>query len=117
MTENRHRNDSPDISIVIPLHNEEAILENAVRRLIEMTRTRTDNFEIVLVENGSSDRTREIGNSLERRFREIVFLTISEPNYGYALKVGLLRARGRRILSDEIDVLDPSFHRAALAAL
>jgi len=44
-------------------------------------------------------------------------LSSDEPNYGKALRNGILQARGDFVLCDEIDILDTRFYRRALAAL
>jgi hypothetical protein len=43
--------------------------------------------------------------------------SLGEPNYGKALRRGLLEARGTYVLCDEIDLCDPDFHRRALELL
>ena len=40
-----------------------------------------------------------------------------EPNYGRALRRGMLEARGTYVLCDEIDICDVDFHKRALAIL
>ena len=44
-------------------------------------------------------------------------LSIGKPNYGIAMKAGILEARGRYVICDEIDLLDTEFYARALALL
>lgn len=105
------------VSIVIPVHNEEAIIEHALTRLVAEFRPLTGDFEILPVENGSRDRTWEIMQTLSAKEPSIRPLRSPRADYGFALKHGIRESRGEFILSDEIDVLDHGFHAAALQAL
>jgi glycosyltransferase involved in cell wall biosynthesis len=107
----------PEISIVIPVYNEEAILFAAVAELHERLRDLGAPYEIVLCENGSRDRTLEIAADLESRYREVRHLSIGEPNYGRALRMGMIEARGTYVMCDEIDLGDVDFHGRALKIL
>ncbi len=107
----------PHFSIVIPIYNEEAILHAAMLELHEQLQSFPERYEIVLAENGSTDRTLEIAAELSRRFPEVRFVSAGEPNYGKALRAGILEARGELVLCDEIDLCDTDFHRRALDLL
>jgi glycosyltransferase involved in cell wall biosynthesis len=115
---------SPDVSIVIPVYNEEGILREAVTELLEgldTVRTALDApdlaFEIVLAENGSSDRTVELAEHLASERSEVRTFSLGEPNYGKALRRGILEARGTWVICEEIDLCDLDFHRRALEHL
>jgi len=108
---------TPEISIVIPVYNEEGILHAAVVDLRERLAPFDWSYEIVLAENGSRDRTREIAAELERKYPEVRHITAGEPNYGKALRLGILAARGEYVLADEIDLCDTDFHRRAIELL
>ena len=103
----------PELSFVIPVHNEEAILEGSVRelraRVLKMGRA----FEIVLAENGSRDRTAELCRELASELPEVRWFSLGEPNYGAALRRGIHEARGAYVHCDEIDICDVDFHRRA----
>jgi glycosyltransferase involved in cell wall biosynthesis len=108
---------APDISIVIPIYNEEAILHAAVVDLRERLLPFGWRWEVVLAENGSRDGTRRIAEELARKYPEVRYFSIGAPNYGAALRAGIERARGRLVLCDEIDLCDTDFHRRAVAML
>ncbi len=107
----------PSISIVIPIYNEEGILRAAVLDLVDRLASFGWSYEIVLAENGSTDRTAEIAVSLSERFPQLVCRRVGEPNYGKALKDGILHARGDVVICDEIDLCDTDFYQRALAVL
>jgi glycosyltransferase involved in cell wall biosynthesis len=106
-----------DISIVIPIYNEEAILHSAVVDLIDRLRHLPWSYEIILAENGSSDATVELARELSNRFSQVRSFSVHEPNYGKALKEGILLAQGRYVLCDEIDLCDTRFYEQAMELL
>jgi len=109
--------DAPHISIVIPIYNEEGILHSAVVDLRERLGPTGWKYEIILAENGSRDRTIDIAKELEAKYPEVRHLSAGEPNYGKALRAGILAARGELVLCDEIDLCDTDFHRRAVELL
>ena len=115
-------NPNPDVSIVIPVYNEEGILRGSVLELREKLRPFGFSYELLLCENGSRDRTVEIGQELAAKYGastdgQVKMISIGEPNYGKALKQGILLARGTLVLCDEIDLCDADFHRRAVEIL
>jgi glycosyltransferase involved in cell wall biosynthesis len=112
----------PRISIVIPIYNEQGILHSAVVDLRERLKPFGWSYEIILAENGSRDRTIEIGQELAKKYDnpkdgQVKIISMGEPNYGKALKQGILLARGELVLCDEIDLCDTDFHRRAIDIL
>ncbi|MEI7893678.1 MAG: glycosyltransferase [Myxococcales bacterium] len=112
----------PYISLVIPVYNEQAILHAAVLDLRERLAPLGWSYEIILAENGSRDRTVEIGHELAERYADprdgqVKMISLGEPNYGKALKQGILLARGEVVLCDEIDLCDVAFHHRAVEIL
>jgi glycosyltransferase involved in cell wall biosynthesis len=114
--------DAPRISIVIPVYNEEAILHAAVVDVRERLRPLGWSYEIILAENGSKDRTVEIGEDLAQKYGsaddgQVKIISMGEPNYGKALKQGIMLSRGELVICDEIDLCDVDFHRRAVDIL
>ena len=109
---------SPHVSIVIPVYNEEAILFDAVSGLREHLAERGWSYEIIIAENGSKDRTVALGEEIAAKHAgEVSFFSLGEPNYGKAMKEGILRARGTFVICEEIDLCDADFHARALQVL
>ncbi len=77
------------LSIVLPAYNEEENVEQAVEHVSSVAQSLDRDYEIILVNDGSSDRTGEIGRQLEERVPN-VRLVEHYPNRGYggALKAG-----------------------------
>ena len=114
--------EGPHISIVIPIYNEQGILHSAVVDLRERLKPFGWSYEIILAENGSRDRTIEIGEELAGKYNDpndgqVKIISMGEPNYGKALKQGILLSRGELVLCDEIDLCDTDFHRRAVEIL
>src|SRR5271166_434714 len=112
----------PHISIVIPIYNEQAILHAAIVDLRERLKPLGWSYEIILAENGSKDRTVEIGHELAAKYNEesrgqVKIISLGEPNYGKALKQGILLAQGDLVLCDEIDLCDADFQKRAVDIL
>jgi len=113
---------APRISIVIPVYNEEGILHSAVVDLRERLRPLAWSYEVILAENGSRDRTVEMGQELAKKYGsaddgQVKIISLGEPNYGKALKQGILLSRGDLVICDEIDLCDVDFHRRAVDIL
>ncbi len=107
----------PEISIVIPVYNEVGIITSSVEDLVKALYELGWSFELILSENGSTDATYELAMSLASRFPEVQAISIDEPNYGKALRLGILESSGTYVICDEIDLCDVRFYRNALAIL
>ncbi len=107
----------PVVSIVIPVYNEEEILESAVRDIVAEADKLDMPYELIICENGSRDRTLEIGQDLSKVFPQVRAIHCPEPNYGAALKLGILKAIGDNIVCFEIDFWDGPFIEIAKVLL
>jgi glycosyltransferase involved in cell wall biosynthesis len=112
----------PRISFVIPIYNEEGILHAAIVDLRERLRPFGWRYEIILAENGSKDRTIAIAEELAAKYTDVDegqvrLMSLGEPNYGKAMKQGILLARGELVICEEIDLCDTDFHRRAIEIL
>ncbi|HVT06714.1 MAG TPA: glycosyltransferase family 2 protein [Polyangia bacterium] len=108
---------APHVSIVIPVYNEEGLLRGSVLELEDKMRRFGWTYELLLCENGSRDRTVELGKELEAEHPQVRMISIGKPNYGLAMKQGILEARGTFVICDEIDLLDTEFYARAMALL
>ena len=90
------------LSVVIPLYNEEESLSMLVAQLLGSLRPLGEPFELVLVDDGSSDRTAQLLEDLSRTTPELVAVLLRR-NYGQtaAMAAGFDASRG-----DEIVTLD-----------
>ncbi|MEA2499240.1 MAG: hypothetical protein QOH26_1645 [Actinomycetota bacterium] len=106
---------SRSLSIVIPAYNEEEILVDTVRHVIDGAKLLDlEFFEVLLCENGSSDRTLELARELAERHQQVRVLTLEQADYGAAMKAGFLAARGDVIANFDADYYDMDFLGKAL---
>lgn len=101
------------ISVVIPVYNEAPLLEGSLRELRARLLKWGVEFEILVAENGSTDATVAIAEELAAELPEVRLLRVARPDYGLALREGILQARGEHVHCDEIDICDVDFHRRA----
>ncbi len=99
------------LSIVLPVHDEEALLEHTVRGLAELLRDGT--AELVVCENGSRDATLAIARALEREIAGVRVVSSARANYGGAIRDGILAARGEHVVVVNADLWDVELVRAA----
>jgi glycosyltransferase involved in cell wall biosynthesis len=76
------RVDAPDVSIVMPCYNEQAIVAFTVTKLCDAFQRAGHRFELVTVDNGSTDRTASVLRDLSERFPAVVTTRV-EVNQGY----------------------------------
>ncbi len=98
----------PDLSIIVPVHNE----EDNLRELYEKLKSTLDNhkisFEIVFVDDGSSDRSLEIIKQISRSDRRVRYSSFSR-NFGHesASSCGFKMAEGKAAILMDADLQDP----------
>ncbi len=96
---------APDVSIVVPLYNEEANVQPLCNAIREALRDWQRSWEAVLVDDGSRDRTRELSideRRRDRRFRVVVLRRNSGQTA--AMATGFAHSRGRIIVSMDGDL-------------
>lgn len=102
------------LSIVIPVHNEEKIIENRILNLVKQLEITKYSFQILIVENGSTDKTISICKKISV-IPNIKLLTLKNANYGRALRVGMLKSQGEMIVNFDLDYYDVNFVCQAMA--
>ncbi|MFT3838417.1 MAG: glycosyltransferase family 2 protein [Myxococcaceae bacterium] len=107
----------PHLSVVIPVYNEEAILPTAAAELTAGLDQLGFDYEVIFAENGSRDGTPALLEELTSKNKNLKWFHSETPNYGVALKAGILRATGDYVVCDEIDLCDMEFYKAALPRL
>jgi len=103
------RRASPRLSIVAPCYNEEQGLEEFYRRTCAAAQQIAgSDYELVLLNDGSSDRTWAVMADLVRRDPHVVAVNLSRRHgHQLAITAGLYTCRGDRILSIDADLQDP----------
>ena len=98
----------PQLSVVIPCFNEEDCLVELYQRVSAACAACTEHYEIVLVNDGSSDRTWPMIEEFSTWDPHILGVNLSR-NHGHqlALTAGLTMASGERVLVIDADLQDP----------
>lgn len=94
----------PDVSIVIPALNEEKRIGDCLEALARQKTRHT--FEVIVVDNGSTDSTSKIAKSFGDRMNITVLREIRRGR-GRARRTGFLKARGKYFLSTDADTIVP----------
>jgi dolichol-phosphate mannosyltransferase len=104
----RVRGSSPELSVVIPVVNEAENLHELWDRLQQPLSAAGVTFEVIFVDDGSTDASPSLINSLTRRYPGVVNLRLSR-NFGHqgAISAGLSHARGRAVIVMDGDLQDP----------
>lgn len=103
------RNRSPQsLSIVAPCYNEEEVAQVLVSRLTDVLKNFSFPYEIILVDDGSKDKTWPILEELAAKDTHLKVIKLSR-NFGHqmALTCGLDQAKGEAILIIDADLQDP----------
>jgi glycosyltransferase involved in cell wall biosynthesis len=88
-----------------------------VGRIIDGLRSRPWPFEVVVCENGSTDRTAEIAAELAGRHPEVTLLRLPAADYGRALRAGFGASSGRFVANFDVDLVDLGFLDRAMALM
>lgn len=100
----------PELSIVIPAYNESSRLAKPLRKIIDFVMSSKLNAEIIVVDDGSSDDTAKVAESVFSDFDDVASKVIRyEPNRGkgFAVKTGLLAANADIALFSDADLSTP----------
>ena len=95
---------APMITIMIPAHNEEILIEKTIKYLF--TEINYQNYEVLVMDDGSSDDTPRILSQLQAEFPKLRVIRV-EDNKGkaHAFNIGMFFAKGDYILSNDADTL------------
>ncbi len=108
----------PAVSLVIPMRNESQRVWSSTMALREVLKSLGNSFEILLIENGSSDDTPIIAGAMASRFRDVKLLRLPEASIGEAIRLGLRRASGDKVVCYPIDLsVELGFIPACLSLL
>jgi len=98
----------PELSLIIPAYNEEARLPATLRRIAEYLRASNRPTEVIVVDDGSRDRTAEIARSFVSEIPSVrVVSNGANRGKGFSVRRGALEARGRIVLFTDADLSAP----------
>lgn len=98
----------PVVSVVAPVYNEENGLQEFIREVVKTLRPQPLAWELVLVNDGSLDRTLEIVQEAKEHHPEIVWVDLSR-NFGHqaAVTAAIAHAKGDAVVVMDADMQDP----------
>jgi dolichyl-phosphate beta-glucosyltransferase len=98
----------PELSIVIPSFNEELRLPVTLAEISAYIRTSRRETEVIVVDDGSTDRTADVANSFRGEIQRLRVLTNdTNRGKGYSVRHGMTEARGRIVLFTDADLSAP----------
>ncbi len=92
------------LSVFFPAYNEEANLRETVEKALPVLGKVAETFEVIVVDDGSKDKTGEVAADLARKHKEVRVVT-NNPNRGYggALKVGFAACKYAWVVFTDAD--------------
>jgi dolichyl-phosphate beta-glucosyltransferase len=98
----------PELSIVIPAFNEELRLPVTLAEISAYIRASKRETEVIVVDDGSTDRTADVANSFRGEIRRLrVVANDRNRGKGYSVRHGMMEARGRNVLFTDADLSAP----------
>ena len=93
------------ISVVVPAYNEENDLRTSIKIIHNylMNQVKTK-FEILIVENGSTDNTANIAKELEAELSNVKAFSLDTPSFGGAYRYGILHANNDMVTLYPVDL-------------
>ncbi len=95
-----------NISIVIPAYNEERRIEPSLKYIISYLKKHFDKYEIIIVDDGSNDRTHEIISRYKNNNVKILRNELNKGK-GYSVRRGILTAQYPLVLFSDSDLATP----------
>jgi glycosyltransferase involved in cell wall biosynthesis len=98
---------APFLSIIIPAYNEEHRLPNTLEQVVAFIEGQTYTSEVLVVENGSQDRTLDVAQAFALRHPMVNVLQEVQRGKGLAVRRGMLRAQGEYRFMCDADLSMP----------
>lgn len=97
-----------ELSIAVPVYNEEDMIALFLQRIVPVLSSVTDDFEIIIVNDGSRDRTLDVLVAARQADSRIKIIDLSR-NFGKepALSAAIAFASGRAVIPIDVDLQDP----------
>jgi len=96
----------PDLSIIIPAYNEEALIVNTLDSLRSYLAARSERYEIIVVDDGSQDKTAASIRDWQKQTNADLQLLINQKNMGkgFSIRRGALESRGQYVIFIDADL-------------
>ncbi|MEJ5198677.1 MAG: dolichyl-phosphate beta-glucosyltransferase [Anaerolineae bacterium] len=96
----------PLLTIIIPAYNEERRLPPSLDKIVAFIQQQPEPMDVIIVENGSQDRTTEVAEAYAARY-PFIRVMHSEKGKGAAVRAGMLAGRGRYLFMCDSDLSMP----------
>lgn len=83
----------PFLSVVIPAYNAEQLIEDTLQRVVAHLRSKAYSWDLIVVDDGSTDRTAELVTNAARLEPRIKLLSVRHGGKGWAVKSGMLASK------------------------
>ncbi len=117
MTDSSPTASNVDLSVIIPAYNEEERLPATVADLLAFFETQPWSAEVLIVQNGSTDRTASVADALAQGSDCVRALHLDRRGKGLAVRSGMLAASGRFLVEFDADSSVPADQIPRLAAV
>jgi glycosyltransferase involved in cell wall biosynthesis len=95
----------PSITALVPVYNEIATVSNSIRKIHDFMQSLACDFEILIIESGSSDGTADTCDTLAAQLSEVVVIHEGRRNgFGAALRLGFAKAANDLIWVVPVDL-------------
>ena len=98
---------TPFLSIIIPAHNEENRLPGTLEQVFDFLKKQSFSSEVIVVENGSSDRTYEIAQTFANQNKALHVIRNDQRGKGRAIRRGVREAAGNYLFFCDADLSMP----------
>jgi len=98
------------LSIILPAYNEANGLEHCVNETIKTVDKENISYEIIIVENGSTDNTYKIAQQLSKKFDLVSAIHLNESGFENAIKNGFNLAKGEFVAHLDVDLATDMSH-------
>lgn len=92
---------SPRISVIVPVYNAECFIEDCCRQL--QGQTISSNIEVILVDDGSSDRSFSLCDKAQKKYQNVTALRQDHQGVSAARNLGIRSARGEYVAFVDVD--------------
>lgn len=98
-----------DVSIIVPVHNEEGLIRQFLKNVYDACSNLNLLYEIVVVENGSNDKTWQYLQEIAKENQRIKLIQLKAGGYGLALITGINESLGKYGIIFNVDFWDDKF--------
>jgi len=93
-----------NVSVIVPAYNEETVISDCLNSLMELDYPK-NKYEVIVVNDGSTDKTTEIINDFLKNYSNIILLSKENGGKASAQNIGLESAKGEYILITDADAV------------